>query len=413
MSTAAVTALAEPTEPVKVRWTAAISLASVGLYAGWFGPIQVLLGKQAEALAPGHKETALGVVVGIGAAFSVVSNPLFGALSDRTVSRFGRRLPWTAVGALGGALSLVLLASAPNLAVMIIGWCLVQVTLNAMLAALVAAIPDQVPHRQRGMVGGWLGVAQTLGVVAGSALAAAVGGFVGGYLAVMVFLLVTVIPYLLLRKDTVLDPTLRPAWDTRAFLRGFWINPRLHPDFGWAWLTRFLMNLGNALPLVYLLYFLQDAVHRPDPEGGVFILTATYAATLLLTVVVGGIASDRLGRRRIFVLVSGIVVSIAALILAGFPTWTGALVAAAVLGLGFGVYTSVDFALLTEVLPQAVDRGKDLGVINIANSLPQVIAPALAAPIVTHLGGYPVLYLVTAAFALSGAVLVYKIRSVR
>jgi MFS family permease len=407
------TALAEPTERVPARWTAALSLASVGLYAGWFGPIQVLLGRQAEALAPGHKEAALGVVVGIGAAVSVVSNPLFGAISDRTVSRFGRRLPWTLLGALGGAASLVLLAFAPSVAMMIVGWCLVQLTLNAMLAALCAAVPDQVPHRQRGMVGGWIGVAQTLGVVAGSALAATVGGVAGGYLACMVFLLVTVVPYLLLRRDTLLDPALRPAWDWRAFLRGFWIDPRRNPDFGWAWLTRFLMNLGNALPLVYLLYFLQDAVHYPDPAGGVFVLTATYAATMLATVVVGGIASDRLGRRRIFVLVSGLVVTAATLILAATPTWTGAIVAAAVLGLGFGVYTSVDFALLTEVLPKAVDRGKDLGVINVANSLPQVLAPAIAAPIVTHLGGYPVLYTATAGFALAGAVLVYRIRSVK
>jgi MFS family permease len=95
-----------------------------------------------------------------------------------------------------------------------------------------------------------------------------------------------------------------------------------------------------------------------------------------------------------------------------FPTWPGALVAAAVLGLGFGVFTSVDFALMTEVLPKAVDRGKDLGVINIANALPQVLAPALAAPIVTYLGGYPVLYGVAAAFGIAGAVLVFRIRSV-
>jgi len=408
-----VPALTEPTEPVPTRWTATVALASVGLYAGWFGPIQVLLGRQAEALAPQHKEAALGVVVGIGAAFSVVSNPLFGALSDRTASRFGRRLPWVLVGALGGALSLLLLSSAPNILVMIIGWCLVQVTLNAMLAALIAAVPDQVPKRQRGMVGGWLGVAQTLGVVAGSGLAALFGGVVVGYLACALFVALTALPYLLLRKDSVLDPALRPAWDLRAFLRGFWINPRTYPDFGWGWLTRFLMNLANAVQLVYLLYFLQDRVHRPDAAGGVFVLTAIYAATLLVTVVIGGVVSDRLGRRRIFVLVSGLVMTVSAILLAGFPTWSGVVVAAAILGLGFGVYTSVDFALLTEVLPAAVDRGKDLGVINIANSLPQVLAPAVAAPIVTHLGGYPVLYLVSAAFTLAGAVLVYRIRSVR
>lgn len=82
------------------------------------------------------------------------------------------------------------------------------------------------------------------------------------------------------------------------------------------------------------------------------------------------------------------------------------------LGVGFGVFTSVDFALMTDVLPTALDRGKDLGVINVANALPQVAAPALAAPIVTYLGGYRMLYLVAAVIGLAGAVLVPRIRGV-
>lgn len=400
------TALAEPAERVPARWTALLSLASLGLFTAFYGPIQVLLGKQAQQLAPDNKELALGVVVGFGAAVSMVANPLFGAISDRTTWRLGRRLPWTALGAAGGAVSMVVLAVAPNIVVMTLGWCLAQLTLNAMFAALVAAVPDQVPHAQRGTVGGWLGVGQTLGIVVGSGLAAAVGGIVAGYLVCAAFLLVASVPYLALRRDTVIDTPPRFEW------RSFWISPRRHPDFGWAWLTRFLMNLGNSIAIVYLLYFLQDAVGYPDPDGGVFVLTAVYAATLLATVVVGGILSDRLGRRRVFVCWAGIVMSVAALLLAAFPTFPGALVAAAVLGLGFGVYTSVDFALMTEVLPAAADRGKDLGVINVANALPQVLAPALAAPIVTYLGGYPVLYGIAAAIGIAGAVLVYRIKSV-
>jgi MFS family permease len=397
---------AEPVAKVPARWTALLSLSGLGLFTAFYGPIQVLLGEQAEDLAPRHKELALGLVVGLGAAVSMVANPLFGALSDRTTWRLGRRLPWTAFGAVGGALSLVVLAVAPNIAVMAVGWCLAQLTLNAMLAALVAAVPDQVPHAQRGTVGGWFGVGQTLGIVAGSAIGDAVGGLAVGYLVCAAFLLVATVPYLGLRRDTVIE--VRPPFDWR----GFWISPREHPDFGWAWLTRFLMNLGNAIAIVYLLYFLKDAVGYPDPRRGVFVLTAIYAATLLSTVVVGGIWSDRVRRRRAFVCWAGIVMSAAAMVLAVFPTWPGALVAATVLGLGFGVYTSVDFALMTEVLPKAVDRGKDLGVVNIANALPQVLAPVLAAPIVTYLGGYPVLYGLAAVFGLAGAVLVYRIRSV-
>jgi MFS family permease len=413
MTTVRVAALEEPTERVPVRWVAAIALTNVALFTAWFGPIQVLLGREAEKLAPQHKEAALGVVVGVGAAFAVVASPVFGALSDRTTSRFGRRLPWVVGGGITGVLCLLLVTFAPNLAVLTIGWCLVQLTLNASFAAIVAVIPDRVPHRQRGMVGGWFGIAQTVGIVAGAGLAAATGGLVAGYLACIAVLVLLTVPFLLIHKDSVLDPALRPVWSLREFVRGFWIDPRRYPDFGWAWLTRFLINLGNSIPLVYLLYYLQDAVHYSDPDSGVLVLTATYAVTLLLTVVVGGIASDRLGRRKVFVLWSGVVMSIAALILAGWQSFPAAVLAAAVLGLGFGVYTSVDFALLTEVLPHAVDRAKDLGMINFASTLPQVLAPAIAAPVVTHLGGYPVLYTVAAALGLLGAVLVYRIRAIR
>lgn len=401
-------ALTEPTAPVPARWTTFVTLASLGLFTAFYGPIQVLLGLQAEALVPEHKEVALGVVSGLGAAVSVVANPLFGAISDRTTWRAGRRLPWTAIGMAGGVASLAILAGAPNIVVMVLGWCAAQLTLNAMQAALFAAVPDQVPHRQRGMVGGWLGVGQTLGIVVGSGLAAAVGGIAAGYLVCAAFLVVTTLPYLLLRKDTTIERVDRP----RLRFRDFWISPRRYPDFGWAWFTRFLLNVGNSVAIVYLLYFLQDEVGYDDPDGGVFVLTAIYAATLLCTVVISGIWSDRVGRRRVFVCWAGNVMAVASLILAFWPTWPGAIVAAAVLGLGFGVYLSVDFALMTEVLPAAGDRGKDLGVINIANSLPQVLAPVLAAPIVTHLGGYPVLYVLSALVGVAGSVLVYRIRSV-
>jgi MFS family permease len=144
----------------------------------------------------------------------------------------------------------------------------------------------------------------------------------------------------------------------------------------------------------------------------VLVLTVVNSLTLVATVVVGGVWSDRVGRRKPFVVWSGVLMAVATAALAGWQTWPGAVVAAALLGVGFGVFTSVDFALMTDVLPTALDRGKDLGVINVANALPQVAAPALAAPIVTHLGGYRVLYLVAAAIGLAGAVLVGRIRGV-
>jgi MFS family permease len=138
-----------------------------------------------------------------------------------------------------------------------------------------------------------------------------------------------------------------------------------------------------------------------------------YTMGMVATAVVAGHWSDRTGRRKVFVLASGVVIALAALLLAFWPVWPVALVASVLLGAGYGVFLAVDTALITQVLPAAVDRGKDLGIINIATAAPQVLGPALAAPLVTHLGGYPALYLATAVVTLLGAGLVVRIRSVR
>ncbi|MEV8033053.1 MFS transporter [Streptomyces sp. NPDC002742] len=410
-----VAALAEPTLRVGRGWTSALSLANGAIWVGWYGPLQILLASQAEDFAPGtgmSKEAMLAWVTGAGAVVSLIANPLFGALSDRTTARRGRRTPWIVAGAAGGALSLLLLAGAGGVWTMAAGWCLVQLTLNAAFAAVTAAVPDRVPRLQRGSVGGWLGAAQILGVVGGTGLATVAGGTGGGYAACAVFTLVGVLPYVLRYPDLRLPVSARPPWSGRAFLASFRLSPREHPDLAWAWLTRFLINLSNALVLLYLLYYLRDRLHYGDPEQGVLVLTAVNGVTLLATVVVGGVWSDRLGRRKPFVIWSGVLMAVATAVLAGWQTWPGAITAAAVLGIGFGVFTSVDFALMTDVLPKALDRGKDLGVINIANALPQVAAPVLAAPIVTYLGGYRVLYLVAAVIGLAGAVLVGRIKGV-
>jgi len=402
-----------PTERVPAVWILTFSLAVTGMFVGWYGPLQILLAKQADVFSPGDKQGVLALVTGVGALFSLLANPLWGALSDRTISRFGRRLPWIAAGTVTGVAGLAILAVARDIPMMIIGWSLVQTALNAPFAALTAAIPDHVPVAQRGIVGGYFGVAQTVGAAAGAGLAVVGGSITGGYLACAGFVLVSAVPYLLIRRDQVLPAALRPAWSWRAFLTGFWISPARHPDFAWAWLTRFLMNLGNAMAVLYLFFYLKDEVGLADPDGGVLILTAVNATTLLITVLVAGAWSDRLGNRRAFVTWSGVIMALAGFLLAGWHSWTGVIVAALILGVGFGAFTSVDFALMTQVLPTELDRGKDLGVINIANSMPQVLAPAIAAPIVAHAGGYPTLYLASSLFALAGAALVYRITSVR
>ncbi|HTJ32334.1 MAG TPA: MFS transporter [Dactylosporangium sp.] len=403
------TAFAEPTVRVGGRWIALLVLADLAVWMGFFTPIQVLLPNQIQEIAPADKESMLGVVTALGAAAAVVVNPLAGALSDRTTSRFGRRHTWTLGGAILAGLSLVLLSTQHTILGVALGWVAAQTCLNAMLATLTAAVPDRVPVEQRGAVSGWVGIPQVLGVVLGVVLVTAlVTGTAPGYVALAVLVVLLPVPFVLLTPDDRISRADRP----RFSLAGFWVSPRRHPDFAWAWITRFLVQLGNALGTLYLLYFLQDRVRVADPDTGVLILILVYTLALMATTVVAGRRSDRTGRRRIFVIWSGVVMAAAALLLAFWPTWPVAIVAAAILGAGYGVYQAVDAALITQVLPEATNRAKDLGVINIANSAPQVLGPALSAPIVVHLGGYPVLYILTAVVTLLGSVFVQKIRSV-
>jgi MFS family permease len=235
---------------------------------------------------------------------------------------------------------------------------------------------------------------------------------------IAVLVVACALPFALTTPDTRLLRADRPPFDWRTFARSFWVSPRRHPDFAWAWLTRFAVNLGNAMAILYLLYFLRDRIHYSQlfpghkAEDGLLVLILIYMAGVVITALTGGLISDRSGRRKLPVTVAGLVMAVPAVMLALWPSWPVAIAAAGIMGLGFGVYLSVDQALVTQVLPSAAARAKDLGIINIANSGPQVLAPAIAAPLVSQLGGYPTLYLSVAAVTVAGSAFVWKIRSV-
>ncbi|MDQ1621993.1 MAG: hypothetical protein QOH19_411 [Actinomycetota bacterium] len=407
------TALAEPTRKVTARWVTGLVLVNVGINAAFFGPINVFIGQQAISIDAGSKEEIYSLGVGCGAAVSLVANPLFGALSDRTVSGFGRRAPWVLAGAILATAALLALSGATAVALMVLFWCLVQLGANAAYAAITAAIPDRVPVLQRGSVGGLAAMGQTVGIVLAAVFGAVVAGnFMLGYWLCAAALLLSVLPYLFHRDDPVLPREARVPFRLLGFLRGFWISPFRHQDFAWAWLTRFLMNVGNQLSTVYLLFFLRDIIKHEDPALGLLVLIGIYAVMVMITAVLAGPWSDRVGRRKPFVIASSVTIAMARLIMALVPSWPGALAGAAVLGIGFGAYLAVDFALLTQVLPQAADRGKDMGLINVANSLPQVFAPALALLALRHFGGYVTLFTAAAVIGLLGAVFVVRIKGV-
>lgn len=412
-------ALAEPESRQGPLFMATMALANLGIMLAFFTPIQNLLPRLSEVAAPDGKEQALAIVTGVGVIGSVIGNPLAGALSDRTTSRFGRRRPWMLGGSILGMIGLIIMPSMTTVIGLTLIWLVVQFAVNAAYAGLTASIPDQVPVSQRGVASGWVGFAQTLGVVLGVGLVSfVVTSLTGGSYLTAVLFFVLVLPFVSVLKDPRLDPGDVRPFHLGSFLKGFWVSPRAYPDFAWAWAARFLVSLGIAMATLYLLYYLTDHLMFGDEEAGQrqTLLLAVYSFGTMLTAVVGGAVSDRSGKRKVFVVVASVIIALGALILAFTPAsqsgYGVTLVAAAVLGAGYGWYLAVDQALITQVLPSAGDRARDLGVINIANSMPQVLAPVLAALFVTALGGYPALYIATAVVVLGGAFAVLPIKSV-
>ncbi len=384
----------EPLEVPKTRWKFALLLTQVGIYACLFAPIQLLIGLQA----------------------SMIATPIFGALSDRTYSKYGRRAPWVLGGVLCGVFALAGLTLAWCPASLAGTWVLTQAALNAAFIATNAIPNDSVRIEYRGEMGGWLGMGQTLGVVAGTGMASAFGSLTWGYLACIALLIALVIPYLFTAHDRYLVEKPAP-FNLWAFLKRFWVSPRRYPDFAWTWASRFLINLANSLCTLYLLFYLMDAVGYAHPDFGVFVLSGLYALMTVATTLAGGTISDRMGKRKPLVALSGLTMALSGLSLAFIQTWEGALLGAFLLGIGYGIYVSVDFALVTQVLPPTNDAARDLGVINIAAALPQALAPLLAAPLVKafpdYTSGYMALYIFAALIVLVGAALVYKVKSVR
>jgi MFS family permease len=203
--------------------------------------------------------------------------------------------------------------------------------------------------------------------------------------------------------------------------RAFDFRPRRNPDFSWVLATRFLVMMGVYIVELYLQYYMRDVAHvNPDTGTSEFLILLTVAATL--STALAGWASDRVGRKRM-VYISGTFMALvgAAFVLAPYlvpgHVFTLALVAAAVFGLGFGAYVSVDWALVADVLPSEETFARDMGVWNICLTIPQVLAVVFGAWLLTSFGygnlGYSTLFISFVVFCVAGTITVRNIQGVK
>jgi MFS family permease len=412
---------ARPKEPVRASFIAAYTLAQVGAFVSFQPLLQVLLPLKAEAIDHASKAVVLSQVAFWGAIVASVANLLAGAISDRTTSRFGRRRPWMVVGAIGASLAYLAIMNAKTPLELIGGVILFQLTFNLCFSALVAVMPDRVPDTQKGLVAAFLSLGNPIGTAVGAVM---IGGFlvVEGhrYLAISAALLLGLAPFVIRLKDPPLPKADVPPFHLREFIAGLWVDPRKHPDFAFAWLGRFMVLVALSLVQNYMLYFLQDVVDYPSlfpghrSEEGLAILATVSTVFNVICAMLGGVLSDRLRRRKLFAFGAALTIAASMIVFSLSSDWTVLLAAYVVYGCGAGCFCAVDIALVTQVLPSQRDAGKDLGVINLANTLPQALAPALA---VWSLGptheNFHVFFLMAAGLALAGGLAILPIRGVR
>ncbi len=411
-------ALAEPVNRVGPGWVALYVLANAGVFIPMHVPTTFLMPEQIAQIDPAGKVGSYAWVSMMGAISGIVIAPLAGALSDRTTGRLGRRRPWLLAGSLVCVATLVLTGLQTTVAARARLPRPVRL-IHDHRRSLSPVVPDQVPVPQRGAVLGWAMVPQAGALIVGGLLIGLGTGFPAQY-ALISGLPLLILLFALMMKDPPLPRARREPFSPRAFLDGYRISPRAHPDFVWATSSRFIMGLGYGMGTLYLPYFLDDVLHYErlfpgrSTEDGLLIVIGVNSVATISTVVLSGWLSDRLGKRRMLVFLGGLTMAVAAVPLYALsPTWTMTLIAAVVLGLGYGVYLAVDTALVTEVLPASADRGKDMALANLMMSLPYVLVPPIASFVLEGPGGYSSLFLCSAAMSALGALLVWKVKSVR
>jgi MFS family permease len=413
-----VTSTAARAERVGWDFIALYTLAFLGTCLVLIAPLLVTLALKVNSLvgidaAPRN----LSLVTGVGALVAMFGNPFLGKMSDRTTSRLGMRRPWMAIGLLGGSLGVLVVAVAPNVPVVLVGWCVAQLFFNGLLASLIAVLPDQVPVTQRGLVSGVLGVCLPVASVCGTYVVQLFSSSqLAMFLAPCAIAGLLIAPFAIRLEDRRLARTERPGWSLREFLSTFYVDPRRNSDFTWAFASRFLFVTAYAFLVTYQAYFLIDRIgsDEEDIPRLIFHSTVIQSAAVVIASLVGGRLSDRTGRRKAFVLAASATYGAALLAVAGSTDFDRFLVGMAIAGLGFGVYVAVDLALVADVLPDKSSIAKDLGVFNMAGALPFSVAPALA-PFILTLGGgsYGVLYAVAGFCALLGALAILPVTRVR
>lgn len=388
---------------------AVVNLAALGALTA---PAVVGLPVRVAALVPADERAGtLAAVIAAGAAAAIVANPLVGFLSDRTRSRWGRRRPWMLGGALAGPLATWWLLGANDLPTLVLAWVAMQACYNAVLATAAAQLADTVQERWRAGASGIFAAAGFLGTVPPLVIAATLptqlvlaSAIMPAAAVIAVALCVSFVPDAGAAAPAAIPAAPSPTTRRLGVSGGFWV----------VWAQRLLLQSAFSLTTAFTLYFVTDRMLRdlPSATSITSLSTVLGGGAIVVAAVAMGLLAGRRGDYRPF-LAAAIMGLVAASLLRAFASepiqlWSSALVG----GLAMGTFFAVDFALALRTIP-AERTGGYLGVLNATETIPQVVAPLVAAALLAAgqdpLGGsggnYVALYLTAAGVALIALVL--------
>ena len=410
---------------------------ALNFQSGAFLPIvvttQVLL-----FVSDSGKVVLLGALSALGTIAGLLTQPLVGALSDHTWLAYGRRRPYILLGAILTLIGMLLMAQTASLLVFVLAFLLVQIATNGCTAAYQSLLPDRVPPEQRGTASGYMGLMSLIGTFGSLAAAGylfsdfAPGPNANGeimddssafYLLSGILILVTALITVIGVSEARAAPARRTADQQPGhlerrrsqFLR-LWLEPLRQQNFRWVFLTRFSLMMGLWLFETFIEYYLDDVLHLTNFIQATSILAGLALIGALASAIVAGWLSDRVGRVRIVFIASGLMTLAAATFViapAAFILWP----MAAVFGLGYGAYFSVDWALAVDTLPSLQAAGKDMGIWSVASNLPTVIAPVIGSVIIVAFSdfhetalGYRLVFAVAALAFIIATVFIVKVR---
>jgi MFS family permease len=361
---------------------AAVNLVSLGSLTA---PAIAGLPAAIDAAVPAAERAgALAGVLALGAVTALVANPVFGALSDRTRGPLGRRRPWILGGAVVGVVAIAGLAGAASPFWLALWWALAQLAYNAMMAAAAALLADLVPEGSRGTASGLFTAGAFLGALPPLLLATLLPASLGAVSFVMPVLAIVIAAATLVLPDRAVGPPDRERARSRAGLR------RVPRAFVAVWIQRFAMQSAFTLATAFTLYLVVDRMTGDVVAATPVTTLATLigGAGIVAGATVAGAWASRRGTYLPFLVVGAVSLAVAAssraVALAPPVLWVAAIVG----GLGIGAYLAVNLALAIRATP-AGHAGAYLGVLNVAETLPGVGGPLLAAALLRIGDGDP------------------------